>query len=796
MIQQLQGHRGNVWCVAYSPDGKFLVSIGADQILKLWALDSGQECWSVATKELNHIAGLAFSPDSQRLAAPSDLQTLKVWDIKTRKELLALPTGPKHFGFCPAFSPDGNRLACSSYSTVKIWDARTGKELSSIPTSQPISRICFSPDGRRLAFADVSPIVHVWDVEEGRELKTLSGHNATVWGVAFRPDGHLLATSSEDRTIKLWDLQNGVEQNTFRGHTDKVYSVAFDREGWRLLSGSADGTIKIWETESEQDCLTLRGHDSHVFSVAFSPDGKRLASGGYDLTIRVWDVESGLEVFTLFGHSAREAKVAFSPDGRLLAAASGARGIHGSIYPGRITIWDAATGRELRTLGNHPGSVNSLVFCGDGRLASAEEDGTVRLYDPLTGQLLIDLKAHEKSVRDVVFSPDDKLLATCSGSGEPGKILSGEVKIWDASTLQETAKPAVLPSLIHHLAFSHDSRLLAGAGADQNIHIWDAATLQEKAVLRGHNKQVYRVAFSSDDLRIVSASLDHTFKVWDTVTGMEMLNFPAHAVAVLGLAFSSDGVRLATSGYDYLIKLWDAVPRTQESIDQREALSLVTFQFAKGLSSEEVKARIRTDAAISEAVRRRALALVEPYGRNLRHQAIIALARKVVTDGLPEQDVLNEIRNDKIIQEHLKSDVLRFVEDTGYLHWCSRAVVSVSDLAPSEYRLALRQAEAACRSEPANTVYLTTFGMAQYRLGMFEEGLNTLTRAARSDNSTTLDPGNLAAQAMAHFRLGQKNEAMNRLDQLRGLLNAPNAVESREARDLLREATKLIEQTK
>jgi WD40 repeat protein len=791
-VQQLKGHRGAVWCVAYSPDGQLLASLGADQTLRTWGLESGRERWSLPTTQRDPTSGLAFSPDSRSLAAPVDARTVKILEAGTGKELRTLRADSHGAWACVAFSPDGKRLASISDRTVLMWDAHDEKPLFTVRTPHPLYTVIFSPDGRRLASAGLGPSVRIWDAANGRELLTLAAHNATVQGLAFSPDGRRLATGSEDRTVKVWDLQSGTAIMSLLGHGDAVSSVAFDRDGWRLISGSQDGTVKVWEIVAEPDCLALPGHNDTVFSIAFSPDGTRLASGGNDMTVRIWDVRSGLELFCLYGHCAKVYQVAFSPDGRLLASASGDHTKGDSVFPGEIKVWDASAGRELRTIGDHPGAVQGLAFSADGRLASAESDGSVRVWDPSTGERLAMIHAHAKRVRDVAFTPDGGLLASCSDATQAGW---GEVRLWDAQTGREVAQWA-LPASLNHLAFSRDSRLLAGAGGDQAIHLWDVASREEKRVLRGHTKPVFRVAFSLDDQRIVSGSLDHTLKIWDVMTGMEMMSLPAHDFAVLDVAFSPDGRRLASSGFDRLIKIWDATPFNEEGKAHREALSLVTYLFTRGLSTSEVSARIREDRSVGDGVRRLALALAEPYGRNLRRQEAFHHVWGAISSGRPKRDILDELRNDNTIGDPLRREALHFVEqypeNLKYLHWSSRVAVGRDDLAPAQYRLALHQAEAACEAAPDNATYLTTLGMALYRQGRFAEALSPLTRATRLDRSA-VDPVNMAFQAMVLSRLGQQTESADRLRELRESLKSSNRARDAGTERWLREAEAVIE---
>jgi WD40 repeat protein len=798
-VQKLLGHQGKVYSIVFSNQGRQIASLGQDQTARIWDLGAGRDHFTFPAKAREATNVVAFSHDGRRLAVPTDDQHVTIWDTGTGKELNGLQGGLERL-WCLAYSPDGARLAgVDNRGLVRIWDAEKGNELLSLRSSEPLLKVAFSPDGRRLATAGASTTIRVWDAKTGLEILTLAGHNAWVRSIAFSPDGRQLASASDDRTAKLWELQSGRELLTLRGHTEAVASVAFDPEGWRLVTGSADQTIKVWETTTGQECLILRGHDAiPVWCVALSSDGKRLASAANDNNVKIWDGEAGVELFSLIGHNAAVQNVAFSPDGRLLATASVARRRAGRIFPGEIKVWDASSGRELRALGDHPGDVRCLAFCRDGRLASAEQDGTVRLWDLLSGELLATIQAHDKPVRSVDFSPDGKLLATCSSGVENAGLQPGEVKLWDAQTGRELALLAELPAFVHHLAFSHDSKLLAGAGSDHTVRIWDVGAQREAMVLRGHTKAVFRVLFSKDDQRVVSASLDHMFKIWDTATGMEMLTIPAHNQAVLGLAFSPDGLLLASSGYDPFVRLWDATPRTPEAMDQREALSLVEFLFAKGLPADQVRTRVREGAGLSDGVRQRALALVDPYEQNRRRRQVYSLVREKLDAGWPKQDLLDDLRANQAISDSLRSDAIQFVEtypeNLRFIHWCSRTTSSRSGLGPTAYRLALRQAEAVCRARPSDSTYRTTLGMAQCRLGMYAEALATLTNAADSGSSTPAapEPATLAFRALAHFHLGQKAEAHSRLQELRELMRQPEMTKNEEARTLLLEVERLV----
>jgi WD40 repeat protein len=465
-----------------------------------------------------------------------------------------------------AWSPDGKRLAAANVDgTAKVWDAASGQEVLTLSGHNGrVYSVAWSPDGKRLATASEDQTAKVWDVVSGRELLTLHGHNGYVVRIAWSPDGKRLATASLDHTARLWDAESGQAGLTLRGHKSVVRSVAWSPDGKWLATASADGTAKTWDAVSGKEVLTLsHGPDTRtdVSSVAWSPDGKRLATTSIDGRIRVWNTANGEELLTLSGHAGNVESVVWSPSGRWLATASWDLtakvwdvGSGRPVFPslkGQKTELDLGSGHESLTLKGHTKYVLDVAWSPDGkRLATASSDGTVKVWDLAAGEELLTLTNRNGTWTSVAWSPDSKRLATPSFSNTP--------KIWDVSSGKQLLILEGHTGEVVALAWSPDTKRLATASDDQTAKVWDAADGREVLTLRGHSKNLRSVAWGPDGKRLATSSQDNTAKVWDAASGKELLTLEGHKDMVGSITWSPDGKRLATASHDNTAKVWDA----------------------------------------------------------------------------------------------------------------------------------------------------------------------------------------------------------------------------------------------
>ena len=364
VIRKLHGHHDHGRTVAYSPDGKLLATGGERVVLwdpasmtKLMPLEYESIVWSVA-----------FSPDGRWLVSTHGDGAILIWDVVNRELEANLR---QHSGAVRAiaFSTDGKRLATASADhSVILWDAVSGRKEAVLGGHETrVTAVAFSADGRWLISADQSGklIRHDFGSEKAR---VINPPVATAgFCVAISPDGRFVATTS-----LIYNAESGEVLVPPERQWHQVYSAAFTADGQSLIGVTDQGVVVMLETGTWREIARQKWSDSPLVAMSISPDGNYLVTGEDDRKIRLGTINPLRQIGIVGEHTARVKAVAFSPDREQVASAGDDK---------MVALWDVSRRKLVTTIGTHTSPIYAIAFSPDGkRLITGEHDRSVRQY--------------------------------------------------------------------------------------------------------------------------------------------------------------------------------------------------------------------------------------------------------------------------------------------------------------------------------------------------------------------------------------------------------------------------------
>ena len=279
--------------VAWSPDGKYIVSGLDDKTVRIWDAATGQPIGAPLAGHTGSIESVAVSPNGKYIVSGSADMKVRLWNATTGRPIGAPLTGHKGSVDGVAVTPDSKYVVSGAFDkTVRVWDAATGNPVG-VPIEERayVSSVAVSPDGKCIISGSWDHAVRIWDVTTGQAVgKPLEGHTGAAWKVAVSPDGKYIVSGSgenpdsasgqPDNTVRLWDAATGKPIGApLTGHTDLVLSVAVSPDGQYIVSGSRDGTVLIWDAATGQPVGAPLLMPSAALSVAFDKSGARIVVG-------------------------------------------------------------------------------------------------------------------------------------------------------------------------------------------------------------------------------------------------------------------------------------------------------------------------------------------------------------------------------------------------------------------------------------------------------------------------------------------------------------------------------------
>ncbi|MBK8301256.1 MAG: caspase family protein [Chitinophagaceae bacterium] len=540
LLADITSHSRDITSVDFSFDGKYFLTASRDATIKIWKVPE-IELVAEFKEEILGFNNAAFSPDGKQVVAAIGDGEVTVWDIQKKKLLWRIGNSgaSTSSAFFAAFSSDGKMIYANTRdSTIGIWSAETGaliRKLEKKP-SNDLNYARISPDGKfilrwglRYYGADIT------EIATGKVTASLRG----IYKAAFSKDGTTVVTDG-DRVIG-WDPVSGEKKYEIPG------SAVVFTEGSDQLLIKSNGTISTFGINTGNFISTVPLSLSEVNGykrIWLSDKANKIAIVGRDYSISIFSILNGSMVSKMAGHLMKV-------NGTTLSRKNGEMIIcDNSNYqkiwdPGQLTF-RSLTFNESMLFSSPTYSTDSKIF-----ITSALDSNKVYVWDALTGK---EIGYFPGYYGYAYLSPNGKVLATFDN-------LKRDVLFWDLNTFELLSRHSLGYDRIDYLTFSSQGNLAALTGSDTAISVFNYVTGKLSYTLKEPDgREGIFVEFSPDGKEMITmCSYRNVAKIWEAATGKFIRKIlDGDHTPFMGASFSADGKKLISFTYKQpLVRLWN-----------------------------------------------------------------------------------------------------------------------------------------------------------------------------------------------------------------------------------------------